>query len=69
MYTTCADGYLTANFEYLTDRVVMTDGLGQRHEYGFNDLYLMAWEKSPLGHLTRYEYDDVGNLLQEISPA
>ncbi|AFI90760.1 RHS repeat-associated core domain-containing protein [Pectobacterium parmentieri] len=69
IYTTCADGYLTANFEYLADRVVMIDGLGQRHEYGFNDLYLMAWEKSPLGHLTRYEYDDVGNLLREISPA
>lgn len=69
VYTTCADGYLTARFEYLADRVVMTDGLGQRHEYGFNDLYLMAWEKSPLGHITRYEYDDVGNLLREISPA
>ncbi|MCE9732383.1 RHS repeat-associated core domain-containing protein [Pectobacterium sp. IFB5596] len=69
IYTTCADGYLTANFEYLADRVVMTDGLGQRHEYGFNDLYLMAWETSPLGHVTHYEYDDVGNLLREISPA
>ncbi|MCL6318242.1 type IV secretion protein Rhs [Pectobacterium atrosepticum] len=69
IYTTCADGYLTANFEYLADRVVMTDGLGQRHEYGFNDLYLMTWEKSPLGHITRFEYDDVGNLLREISPA
>ncbi|ACX86474.1 YD repeat protein [Pectobacterium parmentieri WPP163] len=69
VYTTCADGYLTANFEYLSDRVVMTDGLGQRHEYGFNALYLMAWEKSPLGHVTRYEYDEVGNLLREISPA
>ncbi|WP_205624388.1 RHS repeat-associated core domain-containing protein [Pectobacterium carotovorum] len=69
VYTTCADGYLTAKFEYLSDRVVMTDGLGQRSEYGFNDLYLMAWEKSPLGHVTRYEYDDVGNLLREISPA
>ncbi|MBN3345223.1 RHS repeat protein, partial [Pectobacterium brasiliense] len=69
IYTTCADGYLTAMFEYLADRVVMTDGLGQRSEYGFNDLHLMAWETSPLGHLTRYEYDDVGNLLREISPA
>ncbi|AYG99623.1 hypothetical protein GMW39_18235 [Pectobacterium parmentieri] len=29
----------------------------------------MAWEKSPFGHITRYEYDDVGNLLREISPA
>ncbi|WP_420064557.1 RHS repeat-associated core domain-containing protein [Pectobacterium colocasium] len=69
IYTTCADGYLTAKFEYLADRVVMTDGLGQRSEYGFNDLHLMAWEKSLLGHITRYEYDDVGNLLREISPA
>ncbi|WP_080765690.1 AHH domain-containing protein [Pectobacterium brasiliense] len=69
VYTTCADGYLTAKFEYLADRVVMTDGLGQRSEYGFNDLYLMAWERSPLGHITRYEYDDAGNLLREISPA
>ncbi|MBQ4765473.1 type IV secretion protein Rhs, partial [Pectobacterium versatile] len=69
IYTTCADGYLTATFEYLADRVVMTDGLGQRSEYGFNDLHLMAWETSPLGHIIRYEYDDVGNLLREISPA
>ncbi|MEH0834673.1 PAAR domain-containing protein, partial [Pectobacterium cacticida] len=69
VYTTCADGYLTARFAYLADRVVMTDGRGQRHEYGFNALCLMAWQKSPLGHITRYEYDDVGNLLREISPA
>ncbi len=69
VYTTCADGFLTARFDYLPDRVVMTDGLGQRSEFGFNDLYLMSWEKSPLGHVTRYEYDEVGNLLREISPA
>ncbi len=29
VYTTCADGFLTARFDYLPDRVVMTDGLGQ----------------------------------------
>ncbi|QOL14249.1 RHS repeat-associated core domain-containing protein [Dickeya dianthicola] len=69
VYTTCADGFLTARFDYLPDRVVMTDGLGQRSEFGFNDLHLMSWEKSPLGHVTRYEYDEVGNLLREISPA
>ncbi|MEH6370447.1 DNA/RNA non-specific endonuclease [Pectobacterium carotovorum] len=68
-YTTCADGYLTAHFEYLDDRVVMTDGLGQRSEFGFNHLHLMSWEKSPLGHVTRYDYDNHGNLLREISPA
>ncbi|NPE50859.1 type IV secretion protein Rhs [Dickeya dadantii] len=69
VYTTCADGFLTARFDYLPDRVVMTDGLGQRSEFGFNDLHLMSWETSPLGHVTRYEYDEVGNLLREISPA
>ncbi|WP_194287089.1 DUF6531 domain-containing protein, partial [Dickeya oryzae] len=69
VYTTCADGFLTARFDYLPDRVVMTDGLGQRSEFGFNDLHLMSWEKSPLGHVTRYDYDEVGNLLREISPA
>ncbi|NPE72725.1 RHS repeat protein, partial [Dickeya dadantii] len=69
VYTTCADGFLTARFDYLPDRVVMTDGLGQRSEFGFNDLHLMSWEQSPLGHVTRYEYDEVGNLLREISPA
>ncbi|QWT40383.1 RHS repeat-associated core domain-containing protein [Dickeya dadantii] len=69
VYTTCADGFLTARFDYLPDRVVMTDGLGQCSEFGFNDLFLMSWEKSPLGHVTRYEYDDYGNLLREISPA
>lgn len=69
IYTTCADGFLTARFTYLSDRVVMTDGQGQRSEYGFNDLHLMSWAKSPLGHITRYEYDDHGNLLREISPA
>ena len=69
VYTTCADGFLTARFDYFPDRVVMTDGQGQRSEYGFNDLYLMSWAKSPLGHITRYDYDDYGNLLREISPA
>ncbi|MBP2851830.1 RHS repeat protein, partial [Dickeya oryzae] len=69
VYTTCADGFLTARFDYLPDRVVMTDGLGQRSEFGFNDLHLMSWETSPLGHVTRYDYDEVGNLLREISPA
>ncbi|MDC9821763.1 hypothetical protein ABRQ07_17410 [Pectobacterium polonicum] len=33
IYTTCADGYLTASFEYLADRVVMTGGLGKHSEY------------------------------------
>lgn len=49
--------------------MVVTDALNLRYEYSFNNLYLMAWQKSPLGHVTRYEYDDVGNLLGEISPA
>ncbi|MGM3162299.1 RHS repeat-associated core domain-containing protein [Dickeya undicola] len=69
VYTTCADGFLTARFDYLPDRVVMTDGNGQRSEFGFNDLHLMSWEKTPLGHVTRYDYDDYGNLLRETSPA
>ncbi|RBP64126.1 YD repeat-containing protein [Brenneria salicis ATCC 15712 = DSM 30166] len=69
VYTTCADGFLTARFDYLDDRVVMLDGHNQRSEFGFNDLSLMSWKKSPLGHVTRYKYDEYGNLLREISPA
>jgi len=69
VYTTCADGFMTARFDYFDQRVVMTDGHDHRSEFGFNDLDLMSWEKSPLGHVTRYDYDDWGNLLRETSPS
>lgn len=69
VFTTCADGIMTARFTYHDHRVVMVDGHGQRSEFLFNDLCLMSEEISPLGHVTRFEYDDYGNLLREISPA
>lgn len=68
IYTTCADGMLTARFEYHPNKVVMTDGLG-RHVYELNALDLVSSIRTPLGHVTRFEYDEFGNLLREISPA
>ncbi|MDF2403340.1 type IV secretion protein Rhs [Aeromonas sp. 5HA1] len=68
VYTTCADGMLTARFDYQPGKVVMTDGLG-RHEYELNELDLVSAIRSPLGHVTRFDYDEFGNLLREISPA
>ncbi|MEZ6975954.1 RHS repeat-associated core domain-containing protein [Aeromonas sp. S14(2024)] len=68
VYTTCADGMLTARFDYQPGKVVMTDGMG-RHEYELNELDLVSAIRSPLGYVTRFDYDEFGNLLREISPA
>jgi len=65
---TGSGGYLNVALEYHDDRTVLTDSLGHRTVYHFNERRQLVAETNPLGAVTRYEWDDNDRLLTVTDP-
>jgi RHS repeat-associated protein len=61
-----SEGFLDATFEYSDQVTVVTDSLGHRTTYHFNELGQITEEIDALGHATRSEWDRHDRLVSHI---
>ncbi|WP_340619171.1 RHS repeat domain-containing protein, partial [Xenorhabdus entomophaga] len=67
-YTVGSGGYYPGRFEYAPGMTRVIDPDGHVTTWHHNAEQLVTQEETPCGHITRYEYDDWGNLTRKILP-
>ncbi|WP_275390596.1 PAAR domain-containing protein [Xenorhabdus bovienii] len=68
IYTVGSGGYYPGRFEYEPGITRVIDPDGQVTTWHHNADQLVTMEESPCGNITRYEYDNWGNLTRKILP-